>query len=106
MDANTVFAHYYVQPGQEAAFEALLQKHIPTLRSLDLVKEAPAQYFRGADRAGNPLYIEIFTWKPGAVERAHEHPEVMAIWEPMGTLCESREGRPKMDFPHLHAFTL
>jgi hypothetical protein len=25
----------------------------------------------------------------------------MAIWEPMGNLCEDRDGRPKFEFPHV-----
>ena len=32
---------------------------------------------------------------------AHESPEVMAIWEPMGALCEERDGRPSMEVPHV-----
>ena len=32
---------------------------------------------------------------------AHEHPEVMAIWEPMDKLTEKRNGRPNMEFPHV-----
>jgi len=50
---------------------------------------------------GEPIYFEIFDWSDGAVDRAHEHPEVMAIWEPMDQLCESRGGKPSMEFPHV-----
>jgi hypothetical protein len=38
------------------------------------------------------------------VQRAHEHPEVLAIWEPMDTLCEQRNGKPNMEFPHVVSF--
>jgi hypothetical protein len=47
-----------------------------------------------------PTYVEIFTWVAGGFEQAHEHPEVLAIWEPMDPLLEERNGLPKWDFPH------
>lgn len=50
---------------------------------------------------GQPIYFEIFDWQDGAVGRAHEHAEVMAIWGPMEALCEARGGKPNMEFPHV-----
>ena len=41
-----------------------------------------------------------------ALEKAHRHPDVQAIWEPMGSLCESRSGSPGMEFPHVERMTL
>jgi hypothetical protein len=39
-------------------------------------------------------------WKDEhGAQRAHELPDVMAVWEPMGKLCEERNGRPSMEFP-------
>ena len=35
-----------------------------------------------------------------------KHPEVIAIWEPMAPLCESREGQPAMWFPHVERLQL
>ena len=102
--ANTVFCHYRVAPGNEAAFEDLLRRHWPTLNRLGLVTEEPARQFKGEEQEGEPLYIEIFDWLDGASQRAHEHPEVMAIWEPMDQLCEARHGKPNMEFPHLAPF--
>ena len=99
--ANTVFCHYRVAPGNESDFEALLRRHWPTLHRLGLVTEEPARCYKGQEQDGGPLYIEVFEWLDSAVERAHEHPEVMAIWEPMDRLCEPRDGRPGMEFPHL-----
>lgn len=99
--ANKVFCHYRVAAGNEPAFEALLRKHWLTLHRLGLVEDEPARHFKGEEAPGAPLYIEIFDWLDGAVERAHEHPEVMAIWEPMDQLCEPRGDRPGMEFPHL-----
>lgn len=104
--ANTVICHYRVAAGHEPAFEALLRRHWPTLRELGLVTDEPPRHYKGIEQDnGQPIYFEIFDWCDGAVERAHEHPEVMAIWEPMDQLCEARDGKPNMEFPHVAAFT-
>ena len=99
---ETVICHYRVAAGNEGRFETLLNDHWPTLQRLGLVTDQPPQHFRGLEQDnGQPIYFEIFEWRDGAVDRAHEHPEVMAIWEPMDTLCESRGGKPNMEFPHV-----
>ncbi len=49
-----------------------------------------------------PTYVEIFTWVEGGFHQAHEHPDVLGIWEPMDQLLEVRDGRPKWEFPHYH----
>ena len=52
-------------------------------------------------------FVEIFDWKSEEASRvAHEHPEVMAIWEPMDKLTEKRDGRPNMEFPHVQPITV
>lgn len=92
---------YRVRPGQEAEMEALLAKHWPTLHRAGLVTDEPAVCYRGLP-SGKPddahgargTYVEIFTWKTArSPEAAHQTPEVMAVWEPMGAICE------EMDFP-------
>jgi hypothetical protein len=53
------------------------------------------------------MYWEIFEWKSAAAfEKAHAHSEVLAIWEPMDALCEPRDGRPNMEFPHVERLAL
>ena len=100
---ETVICHYRVSSGNEARFEVLLNEHWPTLQRLGLVTDQPPQHFKGAEQDnGQPIYFEIFEWQDGAVDRAHEHPEVMAIWEPMDTLCEARGSKPNMEFPHVN----
>jgi hypothetical protein len=47
-----------------------------------------------------PTYVEIFTWVDGGFGRAHEHPDVLGIWEAMDPLLEDRGGRPKWELPH------
>ncbi len=99
---NTVICHYRVAAGNEAAFEVLLRNHWPTLHRLELVTDAPSKHYKGAEQDnGKPIYFEIFDWRDGASDRAHEHPEVMAIWEPMDQLCETRGDKPNMEFPHV-----
>jgi hypothetical protein len=103
---ETVICHYDVQPGEEAAFAELLVKHWPVLHAAGLTTDAPARHFKAIQRPQSDgqgdaaqLFVEIFEWKSaGAAGVAHETPEVMAIWEPMGALCT------QMRFPHFHAF--
>ncbi len=99
---NKVICHYRVAAGNEAKFEALLKRHWPTLQELELVTTTPAIHYKGCEQDnGQPIYYEIFDWLDGAVDRAHEHPQVMAIWEPMDQLCENRNDKPNMEFPHV-----
>ncbi len=104
---ETVICHYRVKARREAEFLGLLQRHWPTLLRLGTVTGEPSQIYRGADEKGRPMFWEIFHWKSAAAfERAHQHPEVLAIWEPMDALCEAREGRPNMEFPHVERVAL
>ncbi|HTG72802.1 MAG TPA: hypothetical protein VMB70_03500 [Terriglobia bacterium] len=98
----TALCIYRVKPGSEAAFRGLLGKHWPTLRRLGLAADDPSIIYQGMEKPGAPLFVELLTWKDAeAPNTAHELPEVMAVWEPMGMLCEKRDGRPPMEFPHV-----
>ena len=105
---ETVICTYKVKPGKAAAFEDLLRKHWPTLRENGLVTSTPPRIFRGmpsskpGDRHGaENVYVEIFEWNDAkASGLAHQSPKVMAVWEPMGVLCED------MDFPHFEPINL
>ena len=97
-----VICTYRVRAGKESDFQKLLAAHWPCLRELDAVTDEPSVAYRGTDREGRPFFVEIFRWKNAAAfERAHSHPDVLAIWEPMDALCESRDGQPSMEFPHV-----
>ena len=98
----TVVCIFRVQDGNEAEFTDLLRRHWPTLRDLELATNKPPQHFQGNEQSGGPIFFEIFEWadEDGA-DLAHQHPKVMAIWEPMGRLVEKRDGRPGMEFPHV-----
>ncbi|HKY32723.1 MAG TPA: hypothetical protein VJV23_09325 [Candidatus Polarisedimenticolia bacterium] len=99
---QTVICTYRLQNGKEAEFTRLLERHWPTLRKAGLATDTPPQIYKGKDESGKTFIVEIFSWKdeqaPGI---AHQLPEVMAVWEPMGALVEERLGRPKMEFPHV-----
>jgi hypothetical protein len=91
---------YRVKRGSEAAFRGLLAKHWPTLKRVGLGGETASTIYEGTEADGAPLFIELLHWKDAeGPNRAHELPAVMAVWEPMGKLCESRGGRPAMEFP-------
>ena len=84
---------YWVKPDKEAEFRALLARHWPTFQKFGLVLDDPPHLIlRGEDKERGIYYVETFPWKDqAAMERAHSHPEVMAIWGPMGDCCTSME---------------
>lgn len=101
MPANHVLCHYRVRPGSEAAFLALLERHWPALLAAGLVTETPARAWRHRAEGGATDFWELFEWRDADAPRtAHELPEVLAVWEPMGALCES------MEFPHVESVPL
>jgi hypothetical protein len=96
---------YTVKSGREADFEKVLAKHWPALHKAGLLTDERPVIYRGKfderskPHAGLTFYLEIFTWKDAKdPERAHEMPAVMAVWEPMGALCEH------MQFPNVERF--
>ncbi len=101
-EVETVICTFRVQPAALDAFTDLIQRHWTTLRSLELVTATPEQRFLGADQnAEGPVVVSIFEWASAeAAGLAHSHPEVAEIWEAMEPLCETRHGRPSMEFPH------
>lgn len=100
----TVISKFVVKPGKEAEMRALLAQHWPTLHRLGMTTDEPALTYEGvpapeekeeAHGASTGVFVEIFSWKNAKqVEIAHQSPEVMAVWEPMGALCTH------MEFPH------
>jgi hypothetical protein len=104
MANETVICTYRVRPEAEAEFTDLLGRHWQTMRELGFVTDEPSLIFRST--ADPPTYVEIFTWVEGGFDRAHEHPAVLAIWEPMEPLLEERDGRRRWEFPHYRRVTL
>jgi hypothetical protein len=101
---QVVICTYRPRPDAESEFVDLLGRHWRTLRELGFVTDEPSVIYR--ELAGRPTYVEIFTWVEGGFEQAHEHPAVLAIWEPMDPLLEDRDGLPKWDFPHYERVAL
>jgi hypothetical protein len=92
---------YKVKPGKEAEMERLLALHWPALHRAGLVTDEKARCYRGlkSDRPGDAhgaerTYVEFLVWKDAeAPGLAHQTPAIMAVWEPMGAICE------EMSFP-------
>lgn len=63
---------------------------------------AASTIYAGEEGENEPIFVELLHWRdPSGAETAHELPDVMAVWEPMGKLCEERRGRPSMEFPRV-----
>lgn len=95
---------YKVKPGSEDAFVPLLRKHWPALRAVGLATETPVRAYRGEPKRGHgelSVFVELFEWKNAeAPDLAHQMPEVMAVWEPMGPMLNG------MDLIALHELDL
>jgi hypothetical protein len=99
MPNETVICTYRVRADGEDRFVELLERHWRMLEELGLVTDEGSQVFRSLE-PGGPTYVEIFSWVEGGFDRAHEHPDVLALWEAMDPLLEDRDGRPRWEFPH------
>ncbi len=104
MAQETVICTYRVRPCEEKSFAGLLGRHWTTLHELGFVTDERPLVFRGTD--DGLTYVEIFTWVDGGFAQAHEHPDVIAIWEPMEPLLEDRDSRPRWEFPHFQRVAL
>src|SRR4051812_46794503 len=82
---------YYPKPGRERELRALVESHYPVLRRTGLATEMPARIWDALDiRSGQRYFVELFQWKnEEASSIAHQTPEVMAVWEPMGPVMEN-----------------
>jgi len=85
---------YYPKKGKEKELLELVKKHWPLLHKVGLATDEPAQIYQAHDkRSGATYFIEIFAWRDEeASGLAHQTPEVMAVWEPMGGIMESFNG--------------
>ena len=89
---------YRIKDGKEAGFLSLLAKHWPTLHSVGLATDDAARVLRAKEKSGKTVFIEMFSWRnaeaPGI---AHQTPEVMSVWEPMGALTDEMNFWPIED---------
>ena len=86
----TMLVTYRPKKGKEHELQALVEQHWPTLNRVGLVTKERARVWRATDkRSGDVSFVEMFQWKDDeASKTAHETPDVMAIWEPMGPILE------------------
>ncbi len=81
---DMVIVAYRPNPGCEEALLALTREHVPILRALGLATDrAPL-----ALRAKDGVIVEVFEWRPGAIAKAHDNPEVLAMWRRYDAVCE------------------
>ena len=90
--AKPVTMHCVYRPkvGQEAALLELVRAHWQVLHAAGLTTDTPAQVYRATERhSDRPFYIEIYSWRDeNSAGLAHQLPEVMKIWEPMGPMID------------------
>lgn len=87
--AVSMICTYRVKKGKDGEFLSYLRKHWATLNRVGLVSAERARIWKGVEKSGAVTFVEKFEWKEEkSAEVAHQTPEVMAIWEPMGALTE------------------
>lgn len=79
-----VIVAYRPKPGQEQALLELTRHHVTALRRLGLATDRPALAMRSRDG----VIVEIFEWHDGAIQTAHAHPDVLAMWEHYAVVCD------------------
>jgi hypothetical protein len=102
--ADTVMATFQVKAGMVDRLSLLLDKHYATIVRLGL-GGGPKPVRVLLDQPGGPVLYDIFDWNAGAIGTAHENLEVKALWAEIDACCESRGGRPGLDFPHVRRLT-
>ena len=89
-----VIVAYKPKPGKEEELRALTREHVPLLRSEGLATDRPVVVAQAADGT----LIEVFEWEAGGVEKAHNNPVILKLWEryweacsvtPLNTLAEA-----------------
>jgi hypothetical protein len=105
MANEIVICTYRVNPEHETEFRSALERHWSTLHRLELVTDRPPQHYRSLDGDG-VTYVEIFEWVDGGSDVAHEHPDVIEIWDLLEAACQVRNGRPATEFPHFEQLAI
>jgi hypothetical protein len=99
---ETIYSIAHVKRGMEAQYAELSAKTWAIYRRLDLVLPAPHVVVRGVDSQNLPYFVEIFTWKSAEIPD-HAPAEVRAVWHELENACETRNGRPGIDFTEVTA---
>lgn len=88
-----VLVIYRPKKGKEKELEALVRQHGAKMRATGLLSPDPVRCWRAKDKEdhGQPgeYFVEVMAWRDAAAPGiAHQTPEVMSVWEPMGPLLE------------------
>ena len=94
---ETVLSTYHVQAGKEQAFADVLARTWAIYQREHLVEAQPHVLVQGTEQDGKPVFTEIFTWVDHHAPD-HAPASVQAVWKEMQSLCETRQGRPGIDF--------
>ena len=81
---DMVVVAYRPKPGREADLLALTRRHVSDLRAWGLATDRPALAMVGE----GGVVLEAFEWVEGAIARAHEHPQVQAMWARYAEVCD------------------
>jgi hypothetical protein len=80
-----VIACYRPKPGQQEALRKLMETHVSTLHSVELVTARQPITMEAADGT----VIEVFEWASAdAIKTAHGHPVVLRMWEEFAKVCD------------------
>lgn len=81
---TVVIVAFRPKPGKDEALLDLVRSHTPRLRELGLATEREPTIMQGKDG----VIVEVFEWVEGGIERAHEDPQVLAMWGEFAELCD------------------
>lgn len=102
MPTETVIAAYRPKPGKDRDLEAVIRRHVPTLRRLGLATARPVVLLKSFV---DGTYLEIFEWTDEhAAGKAHVAKDVQELWEAMGQVSDfvalQQLGEAARPFPH------
>ena len=94
---DTVVITLHAKDGQEELLARTIARHWDTARRMKLVRDdLPHVTLRAIDGDNKMSFLEIFTWRDGSIPDAAPAP-ILAIWQELNGLVESRAGRPGLD---------
>lgn len=98
MPLSTVFVRYWVRPAVDEVFRRLVFRGWEILDRLELIEPGSTRLYH--DTSERDGYVEVFTWVHGGSDAAHDHPDVVTIWEEMDLLLGSDADLPTREFSH------
>ena len=81
---DMVIVAYRPKPGKAEELLKLIIDHVPRLRRLGLATDRPAL----AMASSEGVVVEVFEWADGAIARAHENADVLAMWGEYEGCCD------------------